>query len=123
MPGRQRTRRRTLRPETIEMVDLAAGMCDALTISEAVATRLTKYLFFAVVEWRVRSGEDKGWLFTRPAALDLYEVAGSDDPMLEPRMAEIAAGLCSRGFKAIRLHWHSQHSKPIACRCAERTSL
>jgi len=121
MTDRKRTRRCTLRPDL--QVDLAQGLDDAAAIGEAQAARLTKYLFFAVTEWRVRSGEDKGWLFTRPSTLDLYEVAGSHDPMLEPRMTEIANGLHARGFKTLRLHWHGQHSKPVSCRCPERTAV
>lgn len=116
---RHRTRRRTIRPEAPELVDLAQGLRDSATIAARAEARLADFLSLTLPGWRARFPRHLGWTWTDPA-LDVWSVLGCNDAAAQPAMEAAARSLFVRGFTLVRFHDH-EHRRAIACACPERS--
>lgn len=116
-PPRQRTRRRTIRPEAPELIDLAQGLRDSAVIVARAEARLADFLAITLPSWRARFPRHHGWTWTDPA-LDVWSVFGACDVAQQGAMDAAARALFVRGFVIVRFHDHDRR-RAITCACRE----
>lgn len=118
MTDRHRTRRRTLRPDVPDLVDLAAGLRDSATIAARAEARVADFLTLTVPTWRSRFPHGLGFTFQDPA-LHVWGVDGADVEQSQGSLDNAARALFSRGFALVIFHGHGRNQK-LGCSCKRR---